>query len=373
MNQGPLEWYLDIPIVSRVYFTLCVTTTSLVALDIVSPFSLYYNFSLITEKYQFWRVFTTFLFFGNFSFDFMFHMYFSIRYCRLLEENSFSNRTIDFVILLLYGGISILLIAPFNFVHLTFLGQCLTFMLVYVWGRRNPSVRMSFIGVFTFTANYLPLFLMMFSLMLGNNILIDVIGVVIGHIYFFLDDIYPELARLRGWKQVHYLRAPEWVKDYFRSNRQANTINIDAEAEFEQMEHLLQAELNQEGPQDDREGVELLGFNLNLGGQPVQQGNTESEEQTETPTVQEESQVVENEISNVTHDLSTSVEESNDINLLVSQQESRNTENQHLTHDQRTDVQEANSNAIPGTNVTLRMLAQERLRRRRSRENADDT
>lgn len=219
MNNSPLDWYLDIPVVSRVYFTLCMITTSLCALEIVSPLALYYNYTLITEKLQLWRIITTFLYFGSFSLDFMFHMYFSVRYCRLLEENSFSHRTLDFMFLLAFGMVSILLIAPFNFVNVPFLGSSLTFMLVYIWGRRNPQIRMSFLGLFPFTANYLPYFLLIFSLILGNNVVIDLIGIAVGHVYFFFDDIYPEIARIRRWKVKHYLRAPESLKQLFNARQ----------------------------------------------------------------------------------------------------------------------------------------------------------
>ena len=43
MNAGdPLEWYHEIPIVSRVYLTASFLTTAACALDLVSPFSLYF-------------------------------------------------------------------------------------------------------------------------------------------------------------------------------------------------------------------------------------------------------------------------------------------------------------------------------------------
>ena len=164
---------------------------------------------LIVNKGQVWRLFTNFLFFGTFSLDFMFHMYFLVRYCRSLEEGSFRGRTGDFVWMILFGascmtaigefqgGIGLdwigldwigldwiglcvvcrvssrhgaraqasshpilasphprfrpfaLLAAPLAGVH--FLGSSLTFMMVYLWGRRNPYVRMTFLGLFPFT------------------------------------------------------------------------------------------------------------------------------------------------------------------------------------------------------------------------------
>ncbi len=72
------------------------------------------------------------------------------------------------------------------FVSLVFLGQAFTIMLVYVWSRRNPYVRMNFFGLLNFQAPFLPWVLMGFSLLLGNSIIVDLLGIAVGHIYFFL-------------------------------------------------------------------------------------------------------------------------------------------------------------------------------------------
>jgi hypothetical protein len=50
--------------------------------------------------------------------------------------------------MLLFGIGSMTLVASYTGVH--FLGSALTFMMVYVWGRRNEDVKMSFLGFFTF-------------------------------------------------------------------------------------------------------------------------------------------------------------------------------------------------------------------------------
>lgn len=45
---------------------------------------------------------------------------------------------------------------------------------VYVWGRRNENVRLTFLNLFPFTAPYLPWVLLTFSVVLGNPATIDV-------------------------------------------------------------------------------------------------------------------------------------------------------------------------------------------------------
>lgn len=103
--QTVLQDYLAIPTITRAYTTACVLTTVAVQLDLVSPFQLYFNPILIFRNYQFWRLITTFLFFGSFGFTFLFNLIFTYRYCRMLEEGSFRSRTADFFYMFLIGGI----------------------------------------------------------------------------------------------------------------------------------------------------------------------------------------------------------------------------------------------------------------------------
>lgn len=44
--------------------------------------------------------------------DFLFHMFFLSRYCRLLEEGSFRGRTADFLYMLIFGACSFLARTP---------------------------------------------------------------------------------------------------------------------------------------------------------------------------------------------------------------------------------------------------------------------
>lgn len=77
-------------------------------------------------------------------------------------------------------------------VNLVFLGSALTIMLVYLWSRRNPYVRMNFFGLMTFHAPYLPWVLLGFSVLLGNSVITDLLGIAAGHIYYFLEDVFPQ-------------------------------------------------------------------------------------------------------------------------------------------------------------------------------------
>ncbi|KAL2298611.1 hypothetical protein Nmel_015615 [Mimus melanotis] len=248
--QGFAQEYLGMPAVTRAYTTACVLTTAAVQLEFITPFQLYFNPDLIFRKFQIWRLITNFLFFGPLGFSFFFNMIFLYRYCRMLEEGSFRGRTADFVFMFLFGGFLMTGLGCLRpeedtwqrvlgklslegghvfccknlsscdkatdcqlfglFASLFFLGQAFTIMLVYVWSRRNPYIRMNFFGLLNFQAPFLPWVLMGFSLLLGNSIIIDLLGIAVGHIYYFLEDVFPNQP---GGKKL--LLTPSFLKMVF--------------------------------------------------------------------------------------------------------------------------------------------------------------
>lgn len=168
-----------------------VLVTLLCQLGLTSPFSLYFSLPLIMKK-QWWRIFTCFFFFSaTFSIDFIFHILFMYRYCRSLEEGSFRGRPADFFWFILISCTSILILAPI--LDLPFLGPSLTFAFVYLWSRRNPWARMALFGLFELSAPFLPWALLGVSVMLGSNGIVDLVGIAVGHLYFFLEDMYPQM------------------------------------------------------------------------------------------------------------------------------------------------------------------------------------
>jgi Derlin-2/3 len=126
-----------------------------------------------------------------------------------LEEGDFRGRTANFVWMLLFGITMMTLVAAYTGVH--FMGNALTFMMLYVWGRRNEDVKMSIMGFITFHAPYLPYVMLGFSLLLGNPVKVDLIGIVVGHVYYFLEYVYPVLAEVRGWPATRLMEPPMWM------------------------------------------------------------------------------------------------------------------------------------------------------------------
>jgi len=81
--------------------------------------------------------------------------------------------------------------------------------MVYLWSRRNESVSLSFLGLVNFSAPFLPWLLLLFTVLFGASATVDLLGIAVGHVYYFLSDVYPSLTGCR------LLETPRWFAAFF--------------------------------------------------------------------------------------------------------------------------------------------------------------
>uniref|UniRef100_A0A9L0K5D0 Derlin n=1 Tax=Equus asinus TaxID=9793 RepID=A0A9L0K5D0_EQUAS len=180
---------LQLLAVTRACTAACVLTTAAVQPELLGPFQPYCNLvsgsstcggaarpayrpplaglGLVTNLPFFWP-----LGFGFFN---------VFRDCRTLEDGFFRAHKTNFVFLFLFGGVLMTI--------LFFLarGQALMAMLKDVWSCCSPRVRVGFFGLLAFWRHSCS----GLSLLLGNPILMDLLGTTLGHIYYFLEDVFP--------------------------------------------------------------------------------------------------------------------------------------------------------------------------------------
>lgn len=137
--------------------------------------------------------------------------------------------------MLLLGATLMLLFA--DALNSYFLSYSLTAMLVYIWSKRNRHIRMSLLGLITFRAPYLPFVLLGaqgrrapdarssrtgadaaacatgLSLLYNDTIAADLLGMGVGHIYYFFEDVYQPMTGR------HVLRTPALLCVRHRGSR----------------------------------------------------------------------------------------------------------------------------------------------------------
>jgi hypothetical protein len=115
---------------------LIIATSGLLALlstlDMVSPLSLYLNWDLVIKERQWWRLFTCFFFFGEFSVHFCWHIYVYLQYCSSLEQVGFRGRVADFVWMIASSGLLLLALTAALRVNSNFLSAALMDVMIYL-------------------------------------------------------------------------------------------------------------------------------------------------------------------------------------------------------------------------------------------------
>ena len=94
------------------------------------------------------------------------------------------------------------------------LSEAFLTMILYIWSRRNKNTVLHIFGLFPLKAPYVTWFIfivnidllgiqrffVLLQLLLGEGILSDLLGIIIGHIYYFFVDIYPKLPLSKDCK-----------------------------------------------------------------------------------------------------------------------------------------------------------------------------
>ncbi|CAG8595678.1 7419_t:CDS:2 [Diversispora eburnea] len=111
-----------------------------------------------------------------------------------LETTKFAGRTADYVYFLLMEA-GLILIAGWLF-EIRYLNQSLLMSIIYLWSQQNP---------------YFPWVLLIFDfLQMGGRIPWNtLIGIITGHIFYFLHDLYPASGGTR------FLNTPQWLYRIF--------------------------------------------------------------------------------------------------------------------------------------------------------------
>eukprot|EP00183_Erythrolobus_madagascarensis_P006239 CAMPEP_0185844416 /NCGR_PEP_ID=MMETSP1354-20130828/595_1 /TAXON_ID=708628 /ORGANISM="Erythrolobus madagascarensis, Strain CCMP3276" /LENGTH=279 /DNA_ID=CAMNT_0028544081 /DNA_START=208 /DNA_END=1047 /DNA_ORIENTATION=- len=165
----------------------------------------------IFGRFQIWRLVLPFFFLGPLNFHLIFLAAIFYRHSKLLEQGEFLSNAADYLWFLLIVGMTSLPLA--YFFKVVYLGPTLLYAILQLWSRRNKDQMVSLFGLFHFPALYYPYALLAISAVLSGGAIdwMGVCGIFAGHVYYFLDSVYPFMP---GKSRVIY--TPQMLIDLFR-------------------------------------------------------------------------------------------------------------------------------------------------------------
>ncbi|XVE70518.1 hypothetical protein DITRI_Ditri10aG0078800 [Diplodiscus trichospermus] len=203
--SSPAEFYNSLPPISKAYGTACLLATTAFQLGLYDVYHIALIHELVFKHFQVWRLITNFFFLGNFSINFGIRLLMIARYGVQLERGPFERRTADFLWMMIFGALSLLVLSAIPIFWTPFLGVSLVFMLLYVWSREFPNAQISIYGLVSLKAFYLPWAMLALDVIFGSPLIPDLLGIIAGHLYYFLTVLHP----LATGKVI--LKTPMWV------------------------------------------------------------------------------------------------------------------------------------------------------------------
>ncbi|KAI4891215.1 hypothetical protein NFI96_033049 [Prochilodus magdalenae] len=208
------DWFKSVPFITRYWFAGSIAVPLIGKLGLISPVYLVLWPEAFIHKFQIWRPFTSTLYFPvgpGTGFLYLVNLYFLYQYSSRLETGAFDGRPADYMFMLFFNWICIvLLMIP------------LIMSVLYVWAQLNRDMIVSFWFGTRFKACYLPWVILGFNYIIGGSVVNELIGNLVGHLYFFLMFKYPMDLGGRS-----FLSTPQFLysKEYFKTTTGGSQID----------------------------------------------------------------------------------------------------------------------------------------------------
>uniref|UniRef100_A0A7S2XX42 Derlin n=1 Tax=Fibrocapsa japonica TaxID=94617 RepID=A0A7S2XX42_9STRA len=214
VGQGgsPQDWYNSVPFITKVWLTSTLAVTLAVNFGILPAGHLFLNFPLIWKKFQFWRLLTNFTCMGKLGFGTLITFYMLYSYSEKYETGGCFNTgggggVSDYAFMMMFGMVVMNIIG--YFMNTPFMAQPLVFFVMYVWSRRFPDLTVSFMFGVKIQSIYAPWAYVAFQILLGNSPFMALLGIAVGHLYYFLAEIVPDQY------DFEILKTPVFMIHYF--------------------------------------------------------------------------------------------------------------------------------------------------------------
>ncbi|XP_067938077.1 derlin-1-like [Watersipora subatra] len=185
-------WFQSIPVITRYWFAGSIIFPLAGRFGLLSYHNMILNYSLI-NRFQIWRPFTSVLYYPitpATGFHYLITLYFLYSYSNRLESGAFAGKTADYLFLLIFNWLALVVLCLMLDFPLLF--DPMVMSVLYIWCQLNRDTVVQFWFGTQFKAMYLPWILLAFNLIISGGGFSELLGILVGHLYFFLMFKYPQ-------------------------------------------------------------------------------------------------------------------------------------------------------------------------------------
>jgi len=177
---------------TRYWFSGTIILSLAGRFGIVSYMTMILKYEFIS-KFHIWRPFTSLFYYPitpSTGFHFLIMLYFLYSYSNRLESGLFAGKPADYLFLLIFNWLSLVVICLILEFPLLF--DPMVMSVLYIWCQLNRDTIVQFWFGTQFKAMYLPWILLAFNLIIRGGGFTELLGIIVGHLYFFLMFKYPQ-------------------------------------------------------------------------------------------------------------------------------------------------------------------------------------
>uniref|UniRef100_A0A0L8GRN5 Derlin n=1 Tax=Octopus bimaculoides TaxID=37653 RepID=A0A0L8GRN5_OCTBM len=164
------DWFRSIPRITKFWFVGSIVLPIAARFGLLSPIWLILRYEFVVYKFQIWRLLTSVLYYptsGPQGFHYLLNLYFLYSYSVRLETGTFLGRPADYVTMLCFNWICLILIGLTA--DLLLLMDPMVLSVLYIWCQLNKDTTVTFWFGTRFPAMYLPWVLLGFNLIVGDG------------------------------------------------------------------------------------------------------------------------------------------------------------------------------------------------------------
>ncbi|CAK9295226.1 unnamed protein product [Gordionus sp. m RMFG-2023] len=188
-----MDWFKGIPLITRIWFSLSIIIPLAGRIGLLNPYYMILLYEPTIKHFQLWRPITALLYYPispATGFHYLLLLYFLYNYSVQLETGTYDRRPADYLYMLMFNWLSLVIIGLLSRVML--LLDPMVLSMLYIWCQLNKDVIVSFWFGTQFKAIYLPWVLAAFNMILQGSAMSEILGILVGHLYFFLKFKYPQ-------------------------------------------------------------------------------------------------------------------------------------------------------------------------------------
>lgn len=207
------DWFNTVPLFTRYWLAGTVGLSILGRFGLLNPYYLILMYEPL-KSFQIWRPLTALFYYPltpNTGFHFLINCYFLYNYSKLLETGVYAGRPADYFFMLIFNWLCCVIIGLIASIPL--LMDPMVLSVLYIWCQLNQDVIVNFWFGTRFKAMYLPWVLLAFNVIISGGGVMEIVGILVGHLYFFLMYKYPQ-----DFGGASLLTTPSLLKSYFPDN-----------------------------------------------------------------------------------------------------------------------------------------------------------